>query len=184
MLNIENKELFGEIVAKAVATAHLTCKSKETAEKWIRAIAKGAATLDGDTTFVHYQPEDKSLLFWSANSNEIYSANGICQCKAFEQNQPCYHRAMARLVRRYFERLAEPCVVKIHCDNFKGFEVTTETEVFGLAEARHLLEQKIENEICLVNAWIENLTGEVLYDHAGVLKDSAAAVEAYYYAQC
>jgi hypothetical protein len=46
--------------------------------------------------------DGRALLILSP-SGEIYSANGTCQCKAFTQGQACWHRAAARLVKRYNE---------------------------------------------------------------------------------
>ena len=46
--------------------------------------------------------QDNALLILSP-SNEIYRANGTCQCRAFSNGQPCWHRAAARLVKRYGE---------------------------------------------------------------------------------
>ena len=108
MLNIYDKNFFLEIVADAVAEAHRNCRNKKLQKRWINAIARAAATiLEGDTSFLHWEPEGGTLLFWSADSNEIYrvSDSGGCQCPAFNQKRslPCYHRAMSRLIRNYFE---------------------------------------------------------------------------------
>jgi hypothetical protein len=48
-----------------------------------------------------YLHVDGDALLILSPSNEIYRANGTCQCKAFAQGQPCWHRAAARLVQRY-----------------------------------------------------------------------------------
>jgi hypothetical protein len=37
-------------------------------------------------------------------SGNVYSANGVCQCRAYENKIPCWHRAAARLVRLHDER--------------------------------------------------------------------------------
>jgi hypothetical protein len=115
MLIISDKKFFCEIVADSVAQAHLTFRRKKTLRnRWIKAIAKAAARiLEGDTTFLHWEPQDGTLLFWSADSNEIYrvSDQGGCQCPAFNQNRPplpCYHRAMSRLIKNYFELQHKP----------------------------------------------------------------------------
>ncbi len=59
-----------------------------------------------------WMEEDKSLLIWSQKSNNIYAANGVCQCRAFEQGSPCFHRAAARLVRLYMEMENAPVQIK------------------------------------------------------------------------
>ena len=112
MLKISDKNFFLEIVADAVAQAHLTCPTTKKRDRWINAIAKAAAViLEGDTAFLHWDPEKNSLLFWSADSNEIYDIGKKCQCPAFKKRSPpapCYHRAMNRLVKNYFEFQQRP----------------------------------------------------------------------------
>ena len=68
--------------------------------RWQTAIAKAKQLLE-ENPFLHFDGE--ALLILSP-SNEIYRANGVCQCRAFEQGQPCWHRAAARLVERYMEK--------------------------------------------------------------------------------
>jgi SWIM zinc finger len=67
--------------------------------RWETAIAKAKAQLESNP-YIHF--DGKSLLILSPSS-EIYTANGTCQCKAYQQGQPCWHRAAARLVERYNE---------------------------------------------------------------------------------
>lgn len=66
-------------------------------KRWQNAIAKAKTEIENNV-FMEWQND--SLLILSA-SNEIYTANGTCQCKAYAQGQPCWHRAAARLVKRY-----------------------------------------------------------------------------------
>lgn len=111
MLKISDKKFFAKIVADAVLQAHQTCRTKKTRNRWINAVAKAAATiLEGDCDFLHWDSEKNSLLFWSADSNEIYDAGEECQCPAFQREVtlPCYHRAMSRLVKNYFEFQCKP----------------------------------------------------------------------------
>lgn len=67
--------------------------------RWETAIAKAKAELESNP-YIHF--DGQSLLILSP-SGEIYSAGGACQCKAYRKNQPCWHRAAARLVKRYAE---------------------------------------------------------------------------------
>lgn len=67
--------------------------------RWETAIAKAKAELESNP-YIHF--DGRSLLILSS-SNEIYSANGSCQCKAYLNHQPCWHRAAARLIQRYNE---------------------------------------------------------------------------------
>ena len=67
---------------------------------WVRAIDKAAGML-GELPHWHYDNDE--LLVLSA-SGEIYKANGTCQCKAFANGMACWHRAGARLMKRYEEQ--------------------------------------------------------------------------------
>jgi hypothetical protein len=67
--------------------------------RWETAIAKAKAQLESNP-YMHFDGD--SLLILSP-SGEIYTANGVCQCKAFKSHQPCWHRAAARIVKRYME---------------------------------------------------------------------------------
>ena len=67
--------------------------------RWETAIAKAKAELESNP-YMHF--DGQSLLILSP-SGEIYTANGSCQCKAYTNGQPCWHRAAARLVQRYNE---------------------------------------------------------------------------------
>jgi hypothetical protein len=115
MLNIEDKEFFMGIVTDAIAQAKINCTDAKEVTRWINAIAKGVRLYEDRADFITVM-DDKSLLIWS-DSNEIYSANGVCQCRAFTTglNQrgkpfPCKHRALARLVRLYFELQERPVI--------------------------------------------------------------------------
>jgi hypothetical protein len=103
MLQIENKDRFGKVVADALAKVELTVTDVQTKKRWINAIAKAAVEIEQNGVFMTWQEEDHSLIIWSQKSNNIYTANGVCQCRAFEQGAPCFHRAAARLVRLYME---------------------------------------------------------------------------------
>ncbi len=103
MLEIENKDRFGKVIAGALGKVELTVTDAQTKKRWIRAIAKAAVEIEQNGVFMTWQEEDHSLLIWSQKSNQIYSANGVCQCRAFEQGSPCFHRAAARLIRIYME---------------------------------------------------------------------------------
>ncbi len=73
--------------------------NKTTNLRWQTAIAKAKAEIESNP-YIHF---DGHALLILSESGEIYSANGTCQCKAFRNNQPCYHRAAARLIQRYNE---------------------------------------------------------------------------------
>lgn len=67
--------------------------------RWVAAIGRALVELD---TNPYIEWTDGHLLIASP-SGVVYAANGICQCQAFIFGQPCWHRAAARLVRRYHE---------------------------------------------------------------------------------
>ncbi len=67
--------------------------------RWQIAIAKAKQQIE-ENPYIHF--DGRALLILSP-SGEIYSANGSCQCKAYQSGQPCWHRAAARLVERYSE---------------------------------------------------------------------------------
>ncbi len=90
MQNI-NAERMNEVIAAAF--------NQTDSLRWQVAITKAGAELEANP-YMHY---DGHALLILSPSGEIYSANGACQCKAFANNKPCWHRAAARLVERYNE---------------------------------------------------------------------------------
>lgn len=103
MIEIQDKDKFGKVVADALANVELNGKDASAKKRWINAIAKATVEIEQNGVFMTWQSEESSLLIWSQKSNQIYTANGVCQCRAFEKGLPCFHRAAARLVRLYFE---------------------------------------------------------------------------------
>jgi hypothetical protein len=101
MLQIENKDIFGKVIADALSKVELTVADAKTKTRWINAIAKATVEIEENGDFMTWMDDSHSLLIWSQKSNQIYSSNGVCQCRAFEQGAPCFHRAAARLVRIY-----------------------------------------------------------------------------------
>jgi hypothetical protein len=69
--------------------------------RWEMAIARAKQQLESNP-YMHF---DGAELLVLSESGEIYRANGTCQCKAFANHQPCWHRAAARLIQRYNEKL-------------------------------------------------------------------------------
>ena len=67
--------------------------------RWETAIVKAMQQIE-ENPYMHY--DGRALLILSP-SGEIYTANGTCQCRAYQNHQPCWHRAAARLVERYNE---------------------------------------------------------------------------------
>jgi hypothetical protein len=92
MLNI-NEETMRAVAVEAFDKA-------EGSGRWQRAIAKAVEQIR-ENPYIHFDGDAALIL---SPSNEIYSANGACQCKAYAKGQPCWHRATARLLKRYEER--------------------------------------------------------------------------------
>ncbi len=82
------------------------CKAKAAAKgetSWVRAIEKAAEQVH-DNPYI--SETENGLLVLSATGGEIYHANGKCQCKAYARGMACWHRAAAKLVKRYREAVA------------------------------------------------------------------------------
>jgi hypothetical protein len=103
MLQIEDKDRFEKIIADALDKVELTVTDAQTKSRWINAIGKAVVEIEENGDFMTWLDGSQSLLIWSQKSNNIYTSNGVCQCRAFEQGSPCFHRAAARLIRIYKE---------------------------------------------------------------------------------
>ena len=68
-------------------------------KRWTNAINKAAEMIENNP-YMHWTG---SALLMLSDSGEIYEANGVCQCKAFIEGQPCKHRAAYKLMKRYNE---------------------------------------------------------------------------------
>jgi hypothetical protein len=102
-----NNEILGKVIAETLVSIQNQFEAKQLTEgnykRWIKAIGKATVEFENNP-FLSWNFDRKHLIIWS-KSNEIYEANGTCQCRAYLDGQPCYHRALARLVQRYFERV-------------------------------------------------------------------------------
>jgi hypothetical protein len=95
MLEINNTEKFNEVIETALTKAAHS-------SRWMNAIKKAVAQIEANGNFMTFDMSEAYLLIWSQDSDKVYTANGVCQCKAFAEGQPCWHRAAARLIRNYF----------------------------------------------------------------------------------
>lgn len=103
MMNVAtqiNKEILGQIAAESIAKIN---PEQQNGRRWINAIAKAVVEIENNP-FMTYEHTSHSLTMLSEQSGAVYVANGTCQCPAFEQGYPCYHRAASRLVAIYVER--------------------------------------------------------------------------------
>lgn len=92
MLNINENKL-AEIVGAALA-------SVGGSKRWTNAIMRAEELLTGGNPYIHFTGDALVML---SESGEIYTANGVCQCKAYKGGSPCKHRAAYKLVKRYME---------------------------------------------------------------------------------
>lgn len=97
MLEITNDKLFAEVVE---AAKHKTLGE----ERWVVAIDRAAEEIRTNP-MMHWQAASQSMLIQSPTSAEVYEANGHCGCKAAEFKKACWHRAAARLWKRYLEAM-------------------------------------------------------------------------------
>lgn len=68
--------------------------------RWRLAIARAWREIR-DNPYMHW--DGRSLLVLSS-SGELYAVGLACQCKSYRNGRkPCWHRAAARLLLRYFE---------------------------------------------------------------------------------
>ncbi len=93
MLNLDHSTLN--------AVVETACKDAARHVKWLTAIGRALVELESNPWI---ERGDHGLIIGSP-SGETYVSNGVCQCKAYEFQIPCWHRACARLVRLHDEAL-------------------------------------------------------------------------------
>jgi hypothetical protein len=135
MLQIENKDRFAQIIADALSKVELTTDA-QTKKRWINAIARAVAEIEENGNFMSWMAEDKSLLIWSQKTDGVYTSNGVCQCRAFMQGVPCFHRAAARLVRIYLETESVPVQAKAQAEEIPYLKPTVQVKAERIAGIR------------------------------------------------
>lgn len=91
MLNLDQARM-GQVIQEAFDKA-------ASDKRWQRAIVRAKVEFECNP-YLHWTGD--ALLILSP-SNELYSANGTCQCRAYTSGQACWHRAASRLMQRYLE---------------------------------------------------------------------------------
>lgn len=76
-------------------------KAKTSDKRWVAAIDKAVAGVVSGWWII---TELATCLAITTETGNTYFANGVCQCEAFRRNQPCKHRALARLMDLYNQR--------------------------------------------------------------------------------
>ncbi len=120
MIEIKDTDLFGKVIADALAKVELTVTDAKDKKRWVNSISKAAVEIEQNGVFMTWLEESHALLIWSQRSNNIYTANGSCQCRAFAQKTPCFHRTAARLVRLYLEAENNPAPVQVSADEMNN----------------------------------------------------------------
>lgn len=69
--------------------------------RWHTAIDKARRHFETNP-YLHWDGRELLVL---SDSNNIYVAGRACQCESYRRRNPCWHRAAARLLRRYYERV-------------------------------------------------------------------------------
>lgn len=97
-----NTDKFNKVVSDSIEKVAFTVDNERLAKRWINAIEKAADLVETQSEFITWDSDKKEVLIWSLESNQIYTANGVCQCKAYAEGHPCKHRALARLLKTYY----------------------------------------------------------------------------------
>ena len=135
MLNLQ-PNLLAQVIAAAQqsAAAH---------PRWLTAISRAARELV-DNPYIEAL-DDHTLLIGSA-SGQSYTANGVCQCEAYRHGQPCYHRAAARLYRRYTEAQSEHISVQAQKAYAAATQPTSRRPLFADRDAETMRRAALSEE--------------------------------------
>ncbi|MDQ4121956.1 MAG: hypothetical protein M3209_10975 [Acidobacteriota bacterium] len=93
-----NKAVLAQVAADALAKLNPETRD---GKRWANAIGKAVATIENNPQMV-YDLRTASLHITGSRGIR-YTANGTCQCEAYNGGFPCYHRAATRLIERYLE---------------------------------------------------------------------------------
>src|SRR5215207_6347210 len=96
MLN-PNQTRFEKVIAEAKAK----CAGNA---RCLRAIDRAVEQIETNP----YMTYENGELLVLGTTGETYRANGVCQCRAYASGQLCWHRTLAKLLKRYFEAEARP----------------------------------------------------------------------------
>lgn len=93
-----NREVLATVASDALAKLNPETRD---GKRWINAIGKAVATIEQNPNMI-YDLRTAALSIVGSKGDR-YTANGVCQCEAYNDGFPCYHRAAARLIQRYLE---------------------------------------------------------------------------------
>jgi hypothetical protein len=86
-----------------------TAKAKVTDKRWINAIDRAVEGLNGGWIIT----ELANSVAITTESGQTYFANGTCSCPAYNNGQPCKHRALYRLLDLYHIEERESVTPKV-----------------------------------------------------------------------
>ena len=87
-----------------------TAKAKTSDKRWQNAIDKAQA---GIVSGWWIMTELHDCVAITTESGQTYFANGTCSRPAYNNGQPCKHRALARLIENYHEAERESVTLKV-----------------------------------------------------------------------
>lgn len=98
----KNASLWAQIISEEIIAVD-TNPALTTFEKFrrITALAKSAHKIEDDSTFIHFDPADKSLLLFTDSANVYRVSDQRCQCRDALYGDVCWHRAAHRLISRF-----------------------------------------------------------------------------------
>lgn len=138
-LEIKNQTTFETVVSDAIQSAITNCETDNQAKRWERAIDRAVTEIKENPYLDYDSGKNELLILTSSPSNNIYSANGVCQCLAYKNGKkPCWHRAAARVWRLYLEAENKPlppvkatAVVGNYTEHFLKITTISSTERVG-----------------------------------------------------
>lgn len=140
-LEIKNENLFNQVISDAIQAAITNCENEKQAKRWENTIDRAVREIQENPFLDYDRDKNHLLILTSSPSNNIYSANGECQCLAFiNGKKPCWHRAAARIWRLYLEaenkplppaRAAAAATVNKYPDHFLKITTARQTEKIG-----------------------------------------------------
>lgn len=104
-MKLKKDELDLLILGRAAAAllSRLSHQRIEFKPRWITAVAKAVAELEQNDYW--YFDGEELFIFSATTAGVMYVATpDVCQCTAFNEGFPCYHRAAATLIRTLVEQ--------------------------------------------------------------------------------
>ena len=101
MIEIENQEIFGKIIADAFAKIETSSLKTWEKVRWFNSVVKAVVLIEEQPEFLEFHADEDMLTVWNLETNMVYNANGVCECEAGRRGNPCKHRSAKRLIKNY-----------------------------------------------------------------------------------